>query len=261
MQLAISNIAWEKIDDLLMYAYLQEQDYKGIEIAPTRLFPAQPYEHLDEAGIFADFLFRTYGLHVISLQSIWYGKSESIFGTLEERKELLAYTKKAIDFAAKMKCPNLVFGCPRNRNLLFPNQKEVAVEFFRELAEYANQHETTIAMEANPDIYGTNFLNTTIEALNFVKEVGCAGFALNYDIGTVIHNKEELLSLDDIKFVNHVHISEPYLNRVEIGDLQKELVNLLQNAKYQHFVSIEMKNMQDLMLVKNTVLNVKKIFG
>ena len=37
------------------------------------------------------------GFTVPSMQSIWFGRQEKIFGTLEERKILVEYTKKAID--------------------------------------------------------------------------------------------------------------------------------------------------------------------
>lgn len=52
---------------------------------------------------------------MISMQSIWYGRTEKLFGTEEERNLLLDYTKSAVDFAAAIGCKNLVFGCPKNR--------------------------------------------------------------------------------------------------------------------------------------------------
>ena len=85
------------------------------------------------------------------MQSIWYGRQEKLFGSEEERQVLLAYTKEAIDFAAAVGCGNLVFGCPRNRNVpegIRPEQvEEIACGFFHELGEYAYSKGTALSIE------------------------------------------------------------------------------------------------------------------
>ena len=45
-------------------------------------------------------------------------------------------------------------------------------------------------MEANPAIYNTNYINTTQEALDLIREVGSDGFRLNLDVGTMLENGE-----------------------------------------------------------------------
>ena len=95
MKLSISNIAWAKTDDLKMYEYVAQQGFQGIEIAPTRIFEDNPYDKLQEAEDFAKQLKNEYGLEISSMQSIWFGKTQKIFGSQEERNELIEYTKKA----------------------------------------------------------------------------------------------------------------------------------------------------------------------
>jgi len=58
MRFAISNIGWEAKQDEIVYS-----------------------------------LMKKYGFKVPSMQSIWYGRQEMIFGTQEERQILLEYTK------------------------------------------------------------------------------------------------------------------------------------------------------------------------
>ena len=82
MKLSISNIGWKKEYDETMYQFLKEEGYDGIEIAPTRIFPVCPYDHLKEAKEFSDYLLQNYSLEISSMQSIWYGKTERIFGCL-----------------------------------------------------------------------------------------------------------------------------------------------------------------------------------
>ena len=78
-----------------------------MEIAPTRIFPEDPYENLSKVSDWYEGMRDRFVIP--SMQSIWFGRSEKIFGTEEEREILLNYTKKAIDFAERIECKNLVF--------------------------------------------------------------------------------------------------------------------------------------------------------
>ena len=72
MKLSVCNIAWTAEHDAKMYGKMKELGMEGIEIAPTRIFPDAPYEHLSGARLFAEQLKKEYGLSVASMQSIWY---------------------------------------------------------------------------------------------------------------------------------------------------------------------------------------------
>ena len=96
-------------------------------------------------------------------------------------------------------------------------------------------------MEANPAIYGTNYINTTAEALALVKAVNSPGFMLNLDIGTMIENGEDVDVLaGNEAYINHVHVSEPFLKPIERRALHTRLAALLRAADYRGYVSIEM---------------------
>ena len=109
MKLAISNIGWAKENDASVYNMMTNNGFTGLEIAPTRIFSEQPYDHLDDARAWSDQLKSQNGFIIPSMQSIWYGRTEKLFGTDEERATLVDYTKKAIDFAEAVGCKNLVF--------------------------------------------------------------------------------------------------------------------------------------------------------
>ena len=42
IQLAVSNIAWNKADDELIYTAMKNAGFTGLELAPTRIFPNNP---------------------------------------------------------------------------------------------------------------------------------------------------------------------------------------------------------------------------
>ena len=262
MRLAVSNIAWEATNDELMYHKLLKYGYDGLEIAPSRIFTESPYENLESASNWLKSLQENFSLIVPSMQSIWYGRSEKLFGSSEEQCFLLEYTKKAIDFASVIGCRNLVFGCPKNRVLMSKKNYEQGIEFFHSIAEYAENRGTIIGIEANPTIYNTNYINTTKEALALIKEVGRPGLRLNLDIGTMIANNEQIEILtDNVHLISHVHISEPYLKPIEKRHLHRELAELLQAEGYANFVSIEMGKVDDLTILYGKMAYIKEIFS
>ena len=196
------------------------------------------------------------------MQSIWFGRQEKIFGAAEERHLLVEYTKKAIDFAEIIGCENLVFGCPRNRNLPEDADSSIGVAFLKELGDYAAAHNTVIGMEPNPPIYNTNYINDTKSALELIEQVDSRGFKLNLDVGTMIQNNESVDELVGyVHLINHVHISEPGLKLIERRNLHRELVELLAEEGYQRFVSIEIGKRDDLMEIENVLKYVRNVFS
>lgn len=264
MKYSISNIAWGKEQDGMMYSFLQKNGIQGIEIAPTRLFE-NPYDNLETAHRYAAMLKNKYSLTVCSMQSIWYGVSENIFAGRQDRRFLSRYTKKAIDFARSMNIGNMVFGCPKNRNIPrnMPKEQaeEIACEFFFRLGEYARGRGTVLSIEPNPVIYNTNFLTDTKSAREFIKKVNSRGIGLNVDMGTVIYNKENPHLVKTYKnIVNHIHISMPGLESIEMCREYTTLKKVLEKTEYDKYISIEMKNQQDIQKVMDTVLFVREAF-
>lgn len=244
--LAISNIGWTKEQDDRMYGAMREAGFAGLEVAPTRIVPKDPYLHLEESLSWKRKLQDRWGFALPSMQSIWFGRQELLFGSKEERTALLAYTQKAIDYAAAMDCRNLVFGCPKNRNIPDGMEeaewKEIACEFFGAIGRYAAERGRVIGLEANPPMYHTNFLNETSQAFVFAEALGTPGIGVNLDLGTMIANGESAQELRGrVSLISHVHISEPGLEQVQERTLHRKVLHLLQEEGYQGYLSIEMK--------------------
>lgn len=258
MKLSISNIAWAREKDSEIYAAMSRLGYSGLEIAPTRIFPENPYACIAEAGKWGAGL----GLAIPSMQSIWYGRTEKIFTCAEEREILAEYTRQAIQFAAAIHCRNLVFGCPRNRDCSPGTDPGAAVPFFRTLARIAAQYGCVIGMEANPPIYNTNFVNDTPAALELVRQVAHPNFMLNLDVGAMVCNGEGIGALrGNVRHISHVHISEPWLKPIEPRPLHRELAALLRDEGYDGYVSIEMGRQDDSRTLVKAMEYVKEIFA
>lgn len=262
MKLAMSNIAWAAEQDQAAFQILRENMFVGLEIAPTRVFPSHPYDCLKEARQWSQTLYEEEGLVIPSMQSIWYGRTEKIFGSKPERERLSGYTKKAIRFAEQIGCRNLVFGCPRNRTIPENGDSETAVPFFQELAGYAKEHHTVIAMEANPPIYHTNYINTTMGAIELIEKVHSEAFRLNLDFGTMVENRELVGILKGkVSFISHVHISEPGLGVVKAHREHLELSKRLQEEGYEGFVSVEMSRQEGLEEIRQVCAYIREVFG
>lgn len=255
MKLSISNIAWSEENDEEIYEYISKAGFDGLEIAPTRIIKENPYEHLKVAKEFSDNLKNKYGLNISSMQSIWYGKQEKIFGSFEEREYLIKYTEKSIDFAKSINCKNLVFGCPKNRIINdLKNDYKIAIEFFNKIGDYAKIQNTYFSIEPNPTIYGTNFINKTIDAIELVKDINNDGIKINLDLGTIIQNEENIeIIRENINLINHIHISEPNLEYIKNRKIHRELIETLKECQFDKYVSIEMKNQNNTEKIKEII--------
>ena len=154
-----------------------------------------------------------------------------------------------------------MFGCPRQRAVPEGHTPEEAEGFFVRLGVEAARNGVRLALEANPPIYNTNYLNTTREAFRLVKKLGLPGLAVNLDVGTMIANGEhpEDFALD-MKYVSHIHISEPGLGAIQPRPIHKQLALLLGAVGYRGFVSVEMKA-QDPDTLTACLEYVKEVFG
>ena len=178
-----------------------------------------------------------------------------------DRQILIDYTKKAVLFAEVIGCGNLVFGNPKNRDTedvaaIMP----IAIDFFKEIGDFASEHNTVIALEPNPTIYNTRFMNYTEQAVEMAYKSSSEGIKVNVDLGTIVYNEEDINYLKQIpEYINHVHISEPGLNLIEKRDLHNQLFAALNETGYNRFVSIEMGNKGNLQAVKETIEYIKSL--
>ena len=101
----------------------------------------------------------------------------------------------------------------------------------------------------------------TADAFAMVKRLQSPGLAVNLDLSTMISNGERLRDfVDDIKYVSHVHISEPGLEPIVPRQEHKELALLLKAVGYSGDVSIEMKR-TDVETVRKTLAYIAEVFA
>lgn len=257
MQLSISNIAWTPEERIASYDTMCELGVTGLEIAPGLFFhqadnPLLPSMDVAEAAI-SEISER--GLELVSMQSLLFGVKEAgLFEGAEQRANLEIGMNRAIALAGRFGIPNLVFGSPGQRcvpeGLSMKQALDQAAEVFHNFAVAAQSAGTKIAIEANPDAYGTNFLNTLDETLNFVELVNHPAIVAILDLGAMLMNGDFSTTPARIPALsarlNHVHVSEPYLAPAPCDTAALvPVLKALRRAAYDKSVSIEMKRPAD----------------
>lgn len=263
MKLSISNIAWNIGERKKIYKLLKSKNIEGIEIAPKLfLHNHKNYIKPDKEMLKKNFLeIKDFKYKLISMQSLFFNTEECyLFGNKQQQSNFIKHFKNIIHLAHRLKIPNLVFGSPKNKNIPDKMIKKDAinlfVKIFRILAREAKKFNIIISLESNPRIYGSNFLNDIYETHKLVKLVNRKNIKLILDTGELLVNKNiniNKIIKRTINQINHVHISEPYLDKIKNVIFFKNIIALLKKHKYKKWISIEMRNTK-----KNNFFNIEK---
>tara|TARA_B100001123_G_C15303550_1_gene1021833 strand:+ start:15 stop:845 length:831 start_codon:yes stop_codon:yes gene_type:complete len=272
MKLGISNIAWNYKDRIKYYSLLKKENIRGLEIAPKIFLFNQknfikPNKKLLKKNLKE---IKKFDLKLISMQSLLYGADNCfLFLNSKSKKNFEKRMIKIIKLAGTLEIPNLVFGSPKNRNIPknmnFKKAEKIAIKTFLKLGKIAKENNTIISIESNPKEYGTNFLNNINQTYNFVKKINHSSIKIILDTGELIINNEVKHVKKIInkvgKFLNHVHISQPYLKDSKNFN---HLVNVLKNLKksnYNNWISIEMREpeVDKFNKISKSIKNLKKI--
>lgn len=246
MKFSISNIAWKAEWDKEVYQKLLDIGFSAIEIAPLRTLVNGYDSTIEEYDAWLKD-YKVYFSEIASMQSLLFKLDIQLFESIENVEFVLNILKKGLIFASRLNVRTLVFGSPGIRNVHSNQEFENSKLFFRQLADLAQVYDIQIALEPNPTIYNTNFINTTLDALDYVKMINHSNFGINLDLGTVIENNElihDIIDEEHFQWIKHVHISEPYLVPIKSdhSDLHIELLKCLNAVGYDRYVSIEMKS-------------------
>lgn len=247
MNISISNIAWDREFDDEVSKILRNKKIKRIEIAPTKISKEPTKESEEEIKKYKNF-WNDQGINIIALQSVLYGHPElTIFDDEKTRNATFSYLSSIIKISSTLGAKVIVFGSPKNRNVSLVKMSEAwntGKDFFYKLGEKAKEYEVKFCIEPNPKEYGTNFINNTNEAINFIEKVNHPNFRLHMDLSTLTLNGEDIS--ESIRkgshLLSHFHISEPYLKPVNKNNIEvyKKAIKTLKEINYKGSVSIEM---------------------
>jgi sugar phosphate isomerase/epimerase len=253
MRLAVSNIAWPPEQRHRAYDILARADIPGLEIAPGLFFAgvADPFAPTDAEVTVALTEVDAAGLSLVSMQSLLFGVTgAALFEGPEALAQLETGLIRAITLAGRLGIRNVVFGSPKQRvvpeGMDMRDALDRAAGVFARLGDCAHAAGTVIAMEANPAVYGTNFLTHAEAALAFVRHTGHPALQLILDMGTMhlngVTDAVPALVAQAAPVLSHVHVSEPQMTPAPATpERAVPLLRALRAVDYDHAVSIEMR--------------------
>lgn len=246
MRLAISNIAWDTIEDKAIVTLLQRFSIDAIDVAPGKYFP-EPGKATDEDIARVKNWWTERGIEITGMQALLFGTTGlNVFGPSESQVAMLRHLTAVCRIGAGLGAKRMVFGSPKNRDrsgLTDQEAMDMAVSFFRRLGDIAQSYGVMICLEPNPPCYGANFMTTSSETAEVVRKIDHQAIGMQLDVGALAVNSEDPVAVmqNCAPLIGHVHASEP--NLVPLGDGgadHAKVVAALKQYLPNYVVSIEM---------------------
>lgn len=259
MRLAISNIAWDVSEDEDVAKLLKRYKIDAIDIAPGKYF-SDLEKASEEDILYVKQWWASRGIEITGMQALLFGTvGLNVFGSPEVRDSLLQHLTAVCRIGAGLGATRIVFGSPKNRDrtgLSDEQVRAISVSFFRQLGDIAQAHGVTICLEPNPPCYGANFMTTSAETAEVVRQIAHPSIRMQLDTGAITINREDPATTlaNCASLIGHVHASEPELaplgdggtNHADIAaELRKQLpeyivtIEMLATKNEPHLLAIE----------------------
>jgi len=182
--------------------FIGDSGIKNIEVAPLNLIDSWDNPNYIKLKKISN-LIRSYEMEVVSIQSIFFKKDLNIFKSKYEAKEHIIFVSK---IAKMINCNYIVFGGPKAR-VVDDNPES----YYDDFSDILNSFDgVEVGVEANPEIYSTNFLTDYIKVMRFCEKYRQKP---HFDFGCALASNISLA--DSVKACSgiptNIHISSPYL--------------------------------------------------
>jgi len=251
MRLAISNIAWDIVEDDGVADLLRLHGIDAIDVAPGKYFP-EPAKASDADISLVKEWWAMRGVEITGMQALLFGTiGLNVFGSQQSQEDLLTHLSAVCRIGSGLGATRVVFGSPKNRDRTGLSDEQafaVAVPFFRQLGDIAHSNGVTICLEPNPTCYGANFMTTSAETAAVVRAIDHPAIRMQLDTGALAINGEDPQQVlnECADLIGHVHASEPDLLPLGDGGTDHgQMALALKHYLPGHVVSIEMVATKD----------------
>ena len=246
LRFACSNIAWSGGDEAAALAFLLGVGVRGIELAPTVVWPgwnnATPAEARDYASRCAD-----RGFSIVSMQALLFGCPHAQLFAEDGGAAFEAQLARCAELGEALGAGAAVLGAPRQRQrgALPPAAAEArAASVLRRAARRFSDAGMVLALEPARPEDGGDFLTTTREVIDFTIAFASPGLGVHLDAAAMYLAGEDLLGLWPLMKgdFSHYQLSEPGLGDF-VAPRAPQAANLafLQSQAWMHWCSVEMR--------------------
>ena len=247
MRFAICHELYEHLDWPAQCRLIAEAGYGGLEVAPFTIstdlasVPSSVFESMrkEAAGN---------GLEIIGIHWML-AKTNGLYLTSpdpEIRRNTTEYLRLLARVCRQLGGTVMVFGSPRQRNLLPGVGPERAVEFavqvFQEAGSTFADEGVVLCLEPLTK-KETDFINTCDEAMDIIRRVDHPSVMLHQDVKAMLGAESE--QIPDLihrhkTFCKHFHVNDSNLLGPGMGDTDfHPILKALIESRYQGWVSVE----------------------
>jgi len=164
------------------------------------------------------------------------------------RYESVHYIQNAIETAARLDAP-IISVCPGHtlHNQDLDDGWERLADSLQRICEFAGHYEVLIALKPS-DRYQSDLINTTIQAMDMIDQLGCDNLGVVFDTGHALlageNTSSAIVNLGDRLFHLHLHDNDGQQDQHLIPGRGKfdfnALIHALRLAMFEGFLSTEL---------------------
>lgn len=231
--------------------YVKSVGYDGLEIAP---FTLAPYVGDIPAATRADIVKRAAAadLDILGIHWVFVGP-EGVYLTHPDpavRAFTTNYLKDLVNFCGDIGGKVIIFGSPKQRNVMDGVDYDEAFGYAREVFEAAlptcEARGVTICMEPLTHME-TNFCQSAAETVKLIDAVGHPNFQLILDTKAMAFEPEGRPALIHkyASYMKHYHANDENLNGPGFGEVDfAPIFDALKEVDFQGYVSVEVFNFE-----------------
>ena len=177
---------------------------------------------------------------------------------------------KVIDCAVKHNIKILVFGCPKNREVIhstlkFDNDKTF-IDFFKKVGVYCENTDVTVCIENISKQYNCNYINDIDECASIVRNINKPNIKMMIDLGNAVMENDKWYYSHKYKdILYNIDISHPKMMDYSNLDETNKLFNIILNdMNYDRMKNLEMAIIDkdnELGIIRKSLNNYIYLFG
>ncbi|MCR4426524.1 MAG: sugar phosphate isomerase/epimerase [Firmicutes bacterium] len=220
--------------------------YDAVEIAPftfaDHVGEISPSQRLEINATAADAGLAISGLHWLLVRPEGLHLTHPDAGVRARTRD---YLLGLVDFCADVGGRIMTFGSPNQRNVepgCDPRAaREWAINTFRAVGEHAHERDVVVCLEALPASL-TNFLNTTAEVIQLVREIDQPSIRMMLDVKSMAGEERPIPEIirSAEGWFDHFHANDSNLKGPGFGDIDfVPIFHALADVGYDGYVSVE----------------------
>ncbi|MGC8739145.1 MAG: sugar phosphate isomerase/epimerase family protein [Candidatus Hydrogenedens sp.] len=247
IKIGICNEIFKEWNDMeRTIKYVKDLGYDGLEIAPftiSKYVTDIPAETRKEIRNIAEKV----GLEILGIHWVFVGP-ENVYLTHpdpEIRNYTAHYLKELANFCADIGGKIIVFGSPKQRNVMrdtsYNQAFNYACEVFAQAMPVCEKRDVTICMEQLTH-WETNFCHTVEETIELIEAINHPKFQLLLDTKAMAFLQEprEVIIRKCAKYLKHYHANDENLLGPGMGKVDfTPIVQALKDIRYTGYMSVE----------------------